>query len=135
MDRPDGYVHPKADIPKVLDWSNSLDIPVTEDGFLSAIGWIDGRLHIQFRTTNTFSFHNAMFTEYNGGKAETKYWNDGNTRVSWYDGNTQLIEHVIDYQPADPENTHLEGFLDYTEELLPRLNLTVEVPLSSILAD
>ncbi len=137
VDRPagNGYVNPEADVPKVLDWSNSLDIPVTKDGFLSAIGWIDGRLHIQFRTTNTFSFHNAMFTEYNGGKAKTKYWNDGNTRVYWRDGDTRFIEHVINYQPADPENTHLEGCLDYTEELLPRLNLTVEVPLSSILAD
>ena len=117
---------------KILDPSRSLDLSLSRDGILSGIGWIDGKLHVQFSGPKD-SVINCTFNDKSvkTGDKDTHYYL---ADLRWADKSSgkEFVERVLDWQPEDPDQTHLEA--DFSVSVMAiKDTWTIPVSLLSIL--
>ena len=92
---------------KVLDYTNPLDVPLTETAKLAGIGWIDNQLHIQVQTaaetiqtdnSTAYSITNInVYNPFSSQSSQGMQWDDNDDRFPhWYD-------YVFDIKPENAE--------------------------------
>ena len=111
---------------KILDNSNPLNIPVIGDCTVSAIGWIDGKLHIQFHDPSQITVSNYI-QEYaverltNLSKEEQMklYTVSGYDEWDWMDeAGGWWWEYALNYPPEYVDQVRLENTVHvYTDSL------------------
>ena len=108
----------RKDMP-VLDYSKPLNIALggTENAVLTGIGWIDGKLHVQFRESAVYSTDpgESWLSSVIPGK-NLSYADD--YQLIWYDHayrNTNWTELVFDAASTDPDQLELEVEFSHAE--------------------
>ena len=93
----------------ILDPSEGPDLSLSRDGVLSGIGWIDGKLHVQFSGPKD-SVINCTFNDKSvkTGDKDIHYYL-GEMRWTDKDARKERVERVLEWQPEDPDQTHLEA--------------------------
>ena len=93
---------------KILDYSQSLDIPLGDEGFLlGGIGWIDGSLHVQVDISDA---HPSKWDESSNWDTRIISELPGRGIVgadSWIPGLRQLTEHIADVSPEEADRLKL----------------------------
>ena len=124
---------------KVLDYTQPLDVPLFGDVCLSGIGWIDGRLHVQFHNTG-ISYYKKGSVSYGG------VWNvwcscsaeDADySPIQWdadYDGYEEWEEYVFDVNPDEIEGLELYAYIDILKDVLDD-GWMFKIPQKAICAD
>ena len=132
------YPPADTDLPepmKILDYNNSLDIPVGDDGYrLSGIGWIDGLLHVQVDGTKASSPKRAQASEaWTVIRSELPGRGTVGTD-SYIPGIRELTEHIAAVSPEEAGQLKLT-LTDFV--FLDRIpgEWTIRVPADMITAD
>ncbi len=108
----------RKDMP-ILDYSKPLDISLggSDNTVLTGIGWIDGKLHVQFREAASYSIDHdySWLSSVIPGK-NLSYADD--YQLIWYDHayrNTNWVELVFDAASTDPDQLELEVEFSHAE--------------------
>ena len=122
---------------KVLDYSQPLSIPVCEPLTLTGIGWIDGKLHVQFYHRDIEDKYISFlgFEQYIPGEKDVYMWYPNSIWYHWEDVNGGWwTEYVIDsFAPDDVDRVCLETEIQQSRNMDIRDNmLAVKIPFSSI---
>ena len=121
---------------KVLDYSQPLNIPVCESLTLTGIGWIDGKLHVQFYQRDIDKYISFLgFEQYIPGEKDVYTWYLNSIWYHWEDVNGGWwTEYVIDsFAPDDVDRVCLETEIQQSRNMDIRDNmLAVKIPFSSI---
>jgi len=98
---------------KVLDMSNSLEIPVIDGVTLTGIGIVDGSLHVQIRYTDIHRTDNHGYltlSDQSGNSYEEGSPKQELGSVSWYGENhDSWEEYIFDEYPEDLSQIVLHG--------------------------
>ena len=121
---------------KVLDYSQPLNIPVCESLTLTGIGWIDGKLHVQFYHRDIDKYISFLgFEQYIPGEKDVYTWYPNSIWYHWEDVNGGWwTEYMIDsFAPDDVDRVCLETEIQQSRNMDIRDNmLAVKIPFSSI---
>ena len=121
---------------KVLDYTQPLDIQLFKDVNLSGIGWIDGRLHIQFHNTGRcgLTMGDTWYYAWNTWVAGMDWTGIEYSLLNWdenSDGFPEWTEYVINVKPDEAESLEMVAHITVLKEILTG-SWKVEVPLSQI---
>ena len=120
---------------KVLDDTDSLDIPLFGNTCLTGAGWVDGKLHIRIRTDRTsVEGYTAFWMNVDSGENTNILLKQVDySPLEWfvYEDNTYWYEYVLDYTPEDLEKISLTFNALYNGKTLTD-DWTVSFPLNSI---
>lgn len=88
---------------KALDYTKPQDIPLFKDTYLANAGWIDGKLHIQIRSTykTKDGYTDLWFNTLLGGETEFLQKEMDYSPLDWYDDTAYWYEYVFDFAPED----------------------------------
>ena len=118
---------------KVLDDTDSLDIPLFGNTYLTGAGWVDGKLHVRIRTDRTsVEGYTAFWMNVDSGENTDILLKQADySPLDWYDDTAYWYEYVLDYTPEDLEKISLTFNALYNQKTLTD-DWTVSFPLNSI---
>ena len=119
---------------KVLDYTQPLDIPVCGSLTLTGIGWIDGKLHVQFHHPNNKEVYTNFlgFEQYIPGETDLYSSMSSYKVFEWSDDEGWWSEYIIKtYAPDDVDRVSLETEIWESENILDQMP-AIRIPFSSI---
>ena len=118
---------------KVLDYTKPQDIPLFKDTYLANAGWIDGKLHIQIRSTykTKDGYTDLWFNTLLGGETEFLQKEMDYSPLDWYDDTAYWYEYVFDFAPEDLDKLEMTVNCLFAQETLDNI-WNARFPLNTI---
>lgn len=121
---------------KVLDYTNPLDVSLTETAKLAGIGWIDNQLHIQVQTaaetiqtdnSSAYSITNInVYNPFSSQSSQGMQWDDNDDRFPhWYD-------YVFDIKPENAEQQWICAEVRETKGVV-EADWEIPIPVNTLL--
>ena len=136
-----GQIYSTANM-KVLDDSDSLNVSLYKDIYLTGIGWIDGKLHVRIQDRQQEKITIGSMSVYPAFLSAAGYFPETGRQcemdqVEWSsagDERKDLKEYIFDVRPDEVDKMELEAWGEEIVDVV-KDSWEVQIPADSILAE